>query len=62
MAISAWRATEIAKILAQPDVKERLDGLGLAPSGMSPAQFTAFNRSEIVKWANLVKTAGLKMA
>ena len=62
VAISAWRATEIAKILAQPDVKERLDGLGLAPSGMSPAQFTAFNRSEIVKWANLVKTAGLKMA
>ena len=59
--IVARLATEIAKILALPDVKERLDGLGLVPSGMSPAQFTAFNRSEIVKWANLVKTAGLKM-
>lgn len=54
-------SSEVAKILEMPDVKERLDGLGLVPSGMSPAQFAAFNRSEITKWANVVKTAGLKM-
>jgi tripartite-type tricarboxylate transporter receptor subunit TctC len=54
-------ASEISKIIAQPDVKERLDALGLLPSGLMPQQFTAFNRSEITKWSNLVKTAGIKI-
>ena len=54
-------ASEITKILGQPDVKERLDSLGLVPASMTPAQFTAFNRSELAKWANVVKTAGLKI-
>ncbi|WP_394790818.1 Bug family tripartite tricarboxylate transporter substrate binding protein [Rhodoferax sp.] len=54
-------ASEITKTLGLPDVKERLDALGLVPASMTPAQFTAFNRAEITKWANVVKTAGLKI-
>jgi len=59
--IVARIASEIAKAMEQPDVRARLDALGLEPSGMPPAQFTAFNRMEIAKWANVVKSAGLKM-
>jgi tripartite-type tricarboxylate transporter receptor subunit TctC len=47
-------------MLAQPDVKERLARLGAEPVGNSPAEFAAFIRAEIGKWARIVKQAGLK--
>lgn len=59
--IVARIASEIAKALEQPDVRARLDALGLEPSGMPPAQFAAFNRDELAKWDKVVKSAGLKM-
>lgn len=59
--IVARLASEIAKAIEMPDVRARLDGLGLEPSGMPPAQFADFNRKELAKWANVVKSAGLKM-
>lgn len=59
--IVARIASEIAKILEQPDVRVRLDALGLEPSGMPPTQFAAFNRDELAKWAKVVKSAGLTM-
>ncbi|MCC7081744.1 MAG: tripartite tricarboxylate transporter substrate binding protein [Burkholderiales bacterium] len=48
------------KMLAQPDVKERLATLGAEAVGNSPAEFAAFIRAEIAKWARIVKQAGLK--
>jgi tripartite-type tricarboxylate transporter receptor subunit TctC len=59
--IVARIASEIAKAMEQPDVRARLDALGLEPSGMPPDQFAAFNKSEIDKWAQVVKSAGLTM-
>ena len=47
-------------MLAQPDVKERLARLGAEAVGNSPAEFSAFIRAEIGKWARIVKQAGLK--
>ena len=49
-----------AKILAQPDVRERLAGLGLEPVGSTPEQFDAFVRAEIAKWAKVVKANNIK--
>jgi tripartite-type tricarboxylate transporter receptor subunit TctC len=51
---------QTVKMLAQPDVKERLAALGAEPVGNSPAEFAAFIRAEIGKWARIVKQAGLK--
>ncbi|MGH8666797.1 MAG: Bug family tripartite tricarboxylate transporter substrate binding protein [Burkholderiales bacterium] len=51
---------QTVKMLAQPDVKERLATLGAEPVGNSPAEFAAFVRAEIAKWARIVKQAGLK--
>jgi len=48
------------KVLAMPDVRERLEGLGLEVVGSSPEQFDAFVRSEIAKWAKVVKDNGIK--
>jgi tripartite-type tricarboxylate transporter receptor subunit TctC len=52
---------EIAKILQQPDVRQRLDALGLEPSGMASEQLAAFETGERTKWARVVKAAGLKV-
>ncbi|HTP60487.1 MAG TPA: tripartite tricarboxylate transporter substrate binding protein [Burkholderiales bacterium] len=48
------------KVLAMPDVRERLTGLGLEVVGSSPEQFDAFVRSEIAKWAKVIKDNDIK--
>ena len=48
------------KVLAMPDVRERLAGLGLEVVGSSPEQFDAFVRAEIAKWAKVVKDNNIK--
>lgn len=52
--------TEIVKVLAQPDVKEKLLGQGLEPVGGSPEQFGAFIKAEIAKWAKVVRASGAR--
>ena len=48
------------KVLAMPDVRERLAGLGLEVVGSNPEQFDAFVRSEIAKWAKVIKDNNIK--
>ncbi|CAB3648699.1 Bug family tripartite tricarboxylate transporter substrate binding protein [Achromobacter pestifer] len=51
---------EVAKILARPEVQQRLLDLGHEPGGGSPAELAAFARSERLKWQPLIIQAGLK--
>ncbi|MBV0882195.1 tripartite tricarboxylate transporter substrate binding protein [Noviherbaspirillum sp. L7-7A] len=53
--------TEVAAILKQPDVQERLAKLGVEPSGMAPQQLADFQAAEIAKWAKVVKAANVKV-
>lgn len=53
--------TEISKILASPDTQERLIKLGMLPSTLSTAQFLAFQKAEVAKWAQVIKVAGIKL-
>ena len=48
------------KVLAMPDIRERLAGLGLEVVGSNPEQFDAFVRSEIAKWAKVIKDNNIK--
>ena len=51
---------EIGKVLLLPDVKERLNKLeGLEPVGSTAAEFDAHIKAEIVKWAKVIKEAGI---
>ena len=49
-----------AKVLAMPDVRERLASLGLEVVASTPEQFDAFVRSEIAKWASVIKNNNIK--
>ncbi len=52
---------ETLKVVALPDVKERLFNAGFEVVTSSPEQFAEFTRTEIQKWGKLVKAAGLKV-
>ena len=53
--------TEIVKILKMPSVREQLAGQGAEPVGDTPEEFAQFTRSEIAKWAQVVKASGAKV-
>jgi tripartite-type tricarboxylate transporter receptor subunit TctC len=50
---------ESVRILAQPDIKERLARLGSVPVGNNPMEARAFIRAELAKWTKTVKAAGI---
>jgi len=52
--------TELTKALSAPEMKERLGSAGIEPMTSTPEQFTAFIRSETVRYAKVVKDAGIK--
>ena len=52
---------EIAKILADPAMRERFAELGAVPVGDTPAEFAAFIGTETAKWADVVQKAGITL-
>ena len=52
---------QIVKILAMPDVRERLTTLGADTVGNTPEQFAAYVKAEIAKWAPIVKATGARV-
>lgn len=51
---------DIARVLHQPDVKEKLAADGADAVGNAPEQFGAHIKAEVVKYGKLVKQIGLK--
>jgi tripartite-type tricarboxylate transporter receptor subunit TctC len=52
---------EVAKMVAAPDVKERLDTLGFVPIANTSAEFAARIKTELAKWADVVRKANIKI-
>jgi len=52
---------ELVHALGEPDVKERLAKFGAEPGGNTPAQFAAFIKGEIPKYARIVKASGARV-
>ena len=51
---------EIAAIIAQPEVQQKLRNLGVEPDGRATAAFASFQKSEIVKWGKVIQDAGIQ--
>jgi tripartite-type tricarboxylate transporter receptor subunit TctC len=51
---------EVAKILAQPETRQRLLQIGFEPAGGTADELAAFEKREREKWEPLIKAAGLK--
>jgi len=52
---------DVSRVLKQPDVRERLSGLGLVPGGGAVSEFSTLFRNEVARWAKVSKEAGVKI-
>jgi len=51
---------ELARVATLPEVKERLATAGIEPLHSTPEQFSSFISSETVRYAKVIKNAGIK--
>jgi tripartite-type tricarboxylate transporter receptor subunit TctC len=52
---------QVVKMMAQPDVRSRVEGLGFDIIASSPAEFAAQVKVEVEKWTKVVQAAGIKV-
>jgi tripartite-type tricarboxylate transporter receptor subunit TctC len=52
---------ETNKLLADPEFRNRIQTLGAAPMGGSPADFRKLFDEEYARWAEVVKVSGAKI-
>ena len=53
-------AADVGRLVASPDMRERMLALGAEPVASSPERFTVFIRDEIDKWGRLVRASGAR--
>jgi tripartite-type tricarboxylate transporter receptor subunit TctC len=51
-------AGEIVRIAGLPDVRKRILDLGAEPVANTPAQMDAFQKSEAIRWAKVIRDSG----
>ena len=52
---------EVVKVMAMPDVKEKLASMGFDPVASTPEEFADWIRSEIPRWGKVIRDAGITM-
>jgi tripartite-type tricarboxylate transporter receptor subunit TctC len=53
-------SAEVAKIMKDSELQQRFMQLGIEPVGSSPEEAGRFLQDEVVKWAKVIQTAGVK--
>jgi tripartite-type tricarboxylate transporter receptor subunit TctC len=59
-ALVAKISADANKVLAEPEVKEKLLAVGAEPSGNTPEEFARFIRDDQAKWSRLMNALGIK--
>jgi tripartite-type tricarboxylate transporter receptor subunit TctC len=52
---------DVNAFLALPDTRERLASLAFDPVGGTPESFAAYLRTEVGKWAKVIRETGAKI-
>ena len=52
--------TETVRLLARPELREKLSALGLDVAGSRPQELAATIQSEWMRWADVIKRRGIK--
>ena len=50
-----------AKVMADPAIKQRLSESGFEPQTSTPEQFTTYMKSEIAKWAKVIRDSNISL-
>jgi tripartite-type tricarboxylate transporter receptor subunit TctC len=58
--IAAKLTSEVRRIVARPDIRDRLAGMGVEPLGNTSEETAEWIRREIARYGPVVKTAGIK--
>lgn len=59
--ITARLSEALQRILAQPEMRQRLNGQGFVAAPMPTAEFAAFQREEVARWRRLVDLTGIRL-
>jgi len=52
---------EIVKVIAQPEIRERMITLGFEPVANTPEEYAAWIKAEIAKWAKVIREANIRI-
>jgi tripartite-type tricarboxylate transporter receptor subunit TctC len=52
---------EVAEVLKQPDIREKLGTQLMEPIGNAPAQFRDAMRAEVKRWEPVIKAGNIKI-
>jgi len=52
---------ELDRLLKLPELRERMQTLGLEPAGGTPEAFAAFVKADIARWAKVIKESGVRV-
>ena len=52
---------DVAAVLQKPEVKQKLQSMGVEPRGTTPDEFSADIRAELQRWGEIVRTSGAKL-
>jgi tripartite-type tricarboxylate transporter receptor subunit TctC len=59
--VSAKLSSDLAKVMARPEVKERLSAMGFNPIGSDSAQFAKYVTDEMAKYSKIITDAKIRM-
>jgi tripartite-type tricarboxylate transporter receptor subunit TctC len=51
---------EIARAVASPDVKKKMEAIGYEPAAVPPDEFKARIKADMPKWAKVIRDAGIR--
>lgn len=54
-------SADLVRAVKSPELNDRMTNLGMEPVGSTPEEYDALIRTEIDKWAAVVKSAGIKL-